>query len=82
MVYYECLNFDLISIRLRGQTYLRGLFDVFWFCVSLSLKHETIFFLAIFFLKLCALWVHVSLAILDRFRIFSVNILVAILKSC
>jgi len=38
MVYYDCLNFELVSIRLKEQTYLRWLFLLFWFCVSLPMR--------------------------------------------
>jgi hypothetical protein len=38
---------------------------------------KTYFVSARFFLKLCAIWVHVSLGVVDRFRKYRINVLVA-----
>ncbi len=49
-----------------------------WFLFFFHLKHENIFVSTIFFLKLCAIWVHVSLGVVDRFTGCSVNVNVVV----
>jgi hypothetical protein len=67
MVYYDCLNFELVNIKLREVTCLKKTFNViFDFVFFFHWKHESILFLAILFLKLCAIWVHLSIGIVDK----------------
>jgi hypothetical protein len=44
------------------------------------LKYENIFVSTIFFLKLCAIWVHVNLGVVNRFIICSVNVFTIVEK--
>jgi hypothetical protein len=43
MVCYDCLNFELVNIRLRGHTYLEGLFDIILILCSSFTKYDNIF---------------------------------------
>jgi hypothetical protein len=50
MVYCDYLNFELVSIRLRGQTYLEKTFDfIFISMFFFHLKHESVLFEQCFF---------------------------------
>jgi hypothetical protein len=45
-----------------------------WFFFYFHLKHENIFVSTIFFLKLCAIWIHVSLGVVVRFINCTINV--------
>jgi hypothetical protein len=49
-----------------------------WFYDLFHLKHENIFVSTFFFLKLCAIWVHVSLGVVNRFVTCSINVLLVV----
>jgi hypothetical protein len=56
MVYCDYLNFELVSIRLRGQTYSEKTFDFILIYVFLiHLKRESISFQQCFFEVMCNL---------------------------
>jgi hypothetical protein len=70
MVYYDCIIFELASIRLGGQTCLEmESFDfIFILCFYFILEHEAIFFQPTF-LKLWVIWIHVDLGIVINFKL-------------
>jgi hypothetical protein len=57
-------------------------FLMLFFILCFSLGNMKGFFVSsIFFLKICVIWIHVSLGLVDRFIIFSVNIHVDVLRT-
>jgi hypothetical protein len=79
MVYYDYLNFELVIIKIKRIDFFKENFlMLIWFCDLFHLKHENIFVSTFFFLKLCAIWVHVTLRVVNTFIIFSINKLVVV----
>jgi len=49
-----------------------------WFCGFLSFETWKHFYFNNIFLKLCAIWIHVSLGVVNRFIICNVNVFVVV----
>jgi len=79
MVCYDCLNFELISIKFKGKTCSRRRF--YFFVFFFHLKDESILFSDIFFLKLCANLIHGSIKIIDIMNFFSSSVHVCCFRN-
>jgi hypothetical protein len=76
MVCYDYLNLELVSLKTKMIDLFK---ETFWcyslFCVFFSLGNmKTFFVLGIFFLKLCGIWVHLNLGMVDKLNHFCVNV--------
>lgn len=83
MVLYDCLNFELISIKTKKIDLFRKTFWCYFLCcVFFTLGNmKSYFVLARFFLKLCAIWIHFILRVINRIRNFWVNVLIVVLRN-
>jgi hypothetical protein len=72
MVLYDCLNFELVNIKTKKINLLREIFLCdFCIYVSFSFGNMKTYFVSVlrFSLKLCAIWIHVSLKVVKDWKV-------------